>query len=77
MGRTLIVCVTGAAGKIAYSLYNTLCSSDVFGVDIEIVLRLIEVEFKLHQLEIVKMELEDCCYNRVKSIEIYSDKQQD
>lgn len=57
MARTLIVCVTGAVGKIAYSLYNTLCSSDVFGTDIEIVLRLIEVEAKVHQLEIVKMEL--------------------
>ena len=41
MPRTLIVCITGAAGRIAYSLYNTLCSSDVFGQDIEIVLRLI------------------------------------
>lgn len=43
MPRSLIVAVTGAAGKIAYSLYNTLCSSDVFGSDIEIVLRLIEI----------------------------------
>ena len=34
MPRTLIVCITGAAGKIAYSLYNTLCSSDVFGTDV-------------------------------------------
>ena len=34
MARTLIVCITGAAGRIAYSLYNTLCSSDVFGQDI-------------------------------------------
>lgn len=43
MPRTVIACVTGAAGKIAYSLYNTLCSSDVFGTDIEIVLRLVEI----------------------------------
>lgn len=34
MPRTIIVCITGAAGKIAYSLFNTLCSSDVFGHDI-------------------------------------------
>lgn len=68
MPRTLIVCVTGAAGKIAYSLYNTLLSSDVFGTDLEIALRLLEVDFKLNQLEIVKMELEDCCFVRVKSI---------
>lgn len=68
MPRTLTVCITGAAGKIAYSLYNTLCSSDVFGSDIEIILRLVEIEQKLPQLEIVKMELEDCCYIRVKSI---------
>lgn len=68
MPRTIIVCVTGAAGKIAYSLYNTMLSSDVFGTDIEIVLRLLEVDFKFHQLEIVRMELEDCCFSRVKSI---------
>lgn len=68
MPRPLILCITGAAGKIAYSLYNTLCSSDVFGTDIEITLRLIELEVKLNQLEIVKMELEDCCYTRVKAI---------
>ena len=43
MTREIIICVTGAAGKIAYSLYNTLCSSDVFGTDIEMELRLIEV----------------------------------
>ena len=57
MARTLVVCITGAAGRIAYSLYNTLCSSDVFGKDIEIVLRLIEVKSKIAQLEILKLEL--------------------
>lgn len=71
MPRTLIVCITGAAGRIAYSLYNTLCSSDVFGQDIEIVLRLIEMPDKIPQLEIFKMELEDSCYMRVKSIELF------
>ncbi len=76
MPRTLIVCITGAGGKIAYSLYNTLCSSDVFGADIEIVLRLVELEIKFHQLEILKMELEDCCYSRVKAIELFNEKQQ-
>jgi nucleoside-diphosphate-sugar epimerase len=41
MGRKLIVCVTGAAGRIAYSLFNTLCTADIFGHDVDIVLRLI------------------------------------
>ena len=72
MPRTLIVCITGAAGRIAYSLYNTLCSSDVFGQEIEIILRLIELPEKIPELEIFKMELEDSCYMRVKNIELYS-----
>jgi len=30
------VCVTGACGKIAYSLYSPLCSGNIFGPGIEI-----------------------------------------
>jgi hypothetical protein len=44
MDRKMVVCVTGAAGKIAYSLYNTLCTSEVLGIDVDIELRLIEIQ---------------------------------
>jgi len=36
MKRSMKVSVTGACGKIAYSLYNSLCSGVVFGMETEI-----------------------------------------
>ena len=51
----MIICITGASGRIAYSLYNTLCSSDVFGTDIEMELRLIELPSKIDQLKAIKL----------------------
>lgn len=46
MKRSMKVCVTGACGKIAYSLYNPLCSGNIFGADVEIELHLIDVSTK-------------------------------
>ena len=37
----MIVCITGACGNIAYSLYNYLCSGYIFGEDTQIELRLL------------------------------------
>jgi hypothetical protein len=43
MSKQINLCITGAAGNIAYSLYNKLLSSDIFGENYEIDLRLVEV----------------------------------
>lgn len=51
----MIVCITGACGNIAYSLYNYLCSGHVFGNHVEIELRLLEIPAKLKQLQILKL----------------------
>ena len=31
--KPLVVCLTGAAGQIAYSLLPSLCDGSIFGVD--------------------------------------------
>ena len=75
--RTLIVVMTGVCGKIAYSLFNSLGTGFVFGYEIEIDLRLIDVESKKEALTILKEELLDCCFSKVKKITIYTDKDED
>lgn len=44
--RTLKVVMTGACGKIAYSLFSPLCNGFVFGTQVEIDLRLVDVPHK-------------------------------
>ena len=42
--KRLKICITGAAGNIAFQLYNILCSGQIFGPDVEIDLNLLDVE---------------------------------
>jgi hypothetical protein len=67
----MIICITGACGNIAYSLYNYLCYGHIFGYKCDITLHLLEVPNKRKQLEILKLELEDCCYTHVQDIKIF------
>lgn len=39
--KSLKICITGAAGRIAYSLFNPICSGEVFGKDVHINLNLL------------------------------------
>lgn len=64
------VTVTGAAGKIAYSLLFRLASGLVFGPDTPIKLRLHEIPSAVGAAEGVAMELEDCALPLVHSLEI-------
>lgn len=69
-GKPLIVVVTGAAGQIAYSLYNLIGNGLVFGETQLIELRLLDVEQCVKILEGVKLELEDCAYKLVTNISV-------
>lgn len=44
--RKINVCVTGACGKIAYSMYNSLCTGYVFGEGTCLDLRLLDLQSK-------------------------------
>lgn len=60
MVEPLRVCVTGAAGQIAYSLLHPIANGDVFGKDRPIVLLLLDIESMMGVLKGVVMEMMDC-----------------
>lgn len=61
------MCVTGAAGQIAYSFLPQLCKGAVFpGVFIN--LRLLDVTPALNVMKGVALELEDCSFPLLKSV---------
>ncbi len=73
MKNPIVVSVTGAAGQIGYSLLPRLASGQVFGPDQPVSLRLIEIEPGMKPLEGVVMELNDCAFPLLESIEATSD----
>jgi malate dehydrogenase len=69
----LKVAVTGAAGQIGYSLLFRLASGALLGPDTPIQLRLLEITPALKSLEGVVMELDDCAFPTLDSVEIGDD----
>ena len=68
--KPLQVAIIGAAGQICYSLLKRIAAGDVFGCDVPLVLRLLEVPVEKVQkaLSGVAMELEDCAFPLVHGI---------
>jgi len=58
--QPLRVCVTGAAGQIAYSLLYSIGSGDVFGQKQPIILLLLDIPPMMTIVDGVVMELQDC-----------------
>lgn len=71
--KTIKVAVTGAAGQIGYAGLFALASGQAFGPNVKIKLQLLELESALPSLEGVVMELDDCAFPLLESIEISSD----
>ena len=71
--KTLKVAVTGAAGQIGYAMLFRLASGSVFGNNVTIELRLLELEQAMNALEGVKMELDDCAFPLLNKIITTSD----
>ncbi|MFZ5846812.1 MAG: malate dehydrogenase [Actinomycetota bacterium] len=67
------VAVTGAAGQIGYSLLFRIASGAIFGPDTPVELRLLEITPALKALEGVVMELDDCAFPTLASVEIGDD----
>lgn len=71
MGKDPIrVAVTGAAGNVSYALLFRLASGQVLGPDQPIELRLQEIEAVVPALEGVVLEIEDCAFPLVRSIDV-------
>ena len=73
MKKPVRVAVTGAAGQIAYSLLFRIASGEMLGPDQPVALQLLEITPALKALEGVVMEINDCAYPLVSSIEISDD----
>jgi malate dehydrogenase len=68
MTTPLKVCVTGAAGQIAYSLLYQIGHGDVFGKEQPLILTLLDITPMMNALHGVVMELQDCAMTLVKEI---------
>ena len=72
-GSPVKVAVTGAAGQIGYSLLFRIASGDLLGHSTPVQLQLLEIEPALKALEGVVMELDDCAFPLLDSVEIGDD----
>ncbi len=70
---TLIVCVTGAAGQIGYSLAPLVASGQMFEADQAVELRLLDIPPMAEVLKGLAMELQDCAYPTLRGVKFGSD----
>ena len=73
MKSAVNVIVTGAAGQISYALLFRIASGAMLGQDQPVVLNLLEITPAMGALEGVVMELNDCAFPLLKSINISDD----
>ncbi|MBV8489830.1 MAG: malate dehydrogenase [Candidatus Eremiobacteraeota bacterium] len=69
MKKRLKVAVTGAAGQIGYQLLFRIANGEMFGPQTELELHLLEIEQALGSLRGTLMELEDCAFPLLKSVQ--------
>src|SRR5215210_3230131 len=70
------VVVTGAAGQIGYALLFRIASGQMLGPDEEIDLKLLEIPDATKAAEGTALELFDCAFPLLKSVDIYDDAQE-
>lgn len=68
MSEPIRVCVTGAAGQIAYSLLYMIANGDVFGREQKVILTLLDIEPMMGVLDGVVMELADCAFTLLTEV---------
>ncbi len=73
MTKRVKVAITGAAGQIGYALIFRVASGQMFGMDTEVELQLLELEQALPMLKGVAMELDDCAFPLLKKVTCTSD----
>jgi len=70
------VAVTGAAGQIGYALLFRIASGQLLGPDTPIALRLLEVPQAIKAAEGTTLELTDCAFGLLASVDIFDDPAQ-
>src|SRR5438128_1526637 len=67
------VAVTGAAGQIGYALLFRIASGQMLGPDEEVELRLLEIPDAVKAAAGTALELFDCAFPLLKSVDIFDD----
>jgi malate dehydrogenase len=67
------VTVTGAAGQIGYAILFRIASGEMLGTDTPVNLRLLEIPQAMQAVEGTAMELDDCAFPLLASIDVYDD----
>ena len=67
------VTVTGAAGAIGYAILFRIASGQLLGPDEKIKLKLLEIEPAMKAAEGTAMELHDCAFPLLKSVDVTTD----
>lgn len=67
------VAVTGAAGKIAYSLLFRIARGDLFGKDQPVILQLLDLPQAYGAMQGIVMELQDCAFPLLRRVEVATD----
>src|SRR3954463_14037134 len=70
------VAVTGAAGQIGYALLFRIASGQMLGPDEEVELSLLEIPDAVKAAEGTALELFDCAFPLLKSVDIFDDAKQ-
>jgi malate dehydrogenase len=73
MAATTRVTVTGAAGQIGYALLFRIASGQLLGPKTPIALRLLEIPQVVRAAEGTAMELQDCAFPLLESVDIFDD----
>jgi malate dehydrogenase len=73
VARSVNVTVTGAAGQIGYALLFRIASGQLLGRDTRVSLRLLEIPQAVKAAEGTAMELNDCAFPLLDSIDITDD----
>lgn len=74
--KKIRLCITGAAGNIAYSLIPMIASGQMFGPRTLVELTLLDLPTMEYALKGIAMELEDGAYPTLLSVEYGSDPKQ-
>jgi malate dehydrogenase len=70
MPETATVTVTGAAGQIGYALLFRIAAGAMLGPETSLRLRLLEIPAALRAAEGTAMELDDCAFPLLESVEV-------
>lgn len=70
MSKSVNISITGAAGRIGYALVFRLANGDLFGEDVKVNLKLLEVPSAMKTLHGIQMELDDCNFPTLGNVVI-------